>query len=69
MPAPRSCPECGGERVEAKLKGQVCLSKPDAFLWTYLSGSSLSALVCINCGHTTFYADELHKLVERQPEG
>ncbi|MBV9689126.1 MAG: hypothetical protein JO202_05375 [Ktedonobacteraceae bacterium] len=67
---PKPCPECGGERVEAHCTYQlVQVNIPTEKLRRYslpnLGHSPVSALVCVNCGYTTFYAQHPDRLVEK----
>jgi len=67
-PFPRPCPECEGTRIvtttgEADLRRQVYYPSS-----TY---SKLFAVVCIQCGHTTLFADDLKSLrqqLEKHPK-
>ena len=60
---PSPCPECGFERVECGL-GPVRVTRS---IWSG-TGSTLKALVCTSCGHTTIYAKEVWKLRKRRPD-
>ncbi len=56
------CPACGGQRA-----GMPC--DADMGIARYFGGgiqkiSSLQALVCLTCGHTTLYAGKLEALRE-----
>jgi hypothetical protein len=55
----KPCPECGGKRVWARAGAYVILSK---FTGWNIRGTATKALVCLNCGHTTFYAIDPQKL-------
>jgi hypothetical protein len=67
-PFPRPCPECEGTRIvttagEADLRRLV--SSP------ITSICRLFAVVCIQCGHTTLFADNLKSLrkqLEKHPK-
>ena len=64
---PRPCPECGGTRIvarvgEADLRRQV-VRPPSAFCYLF-------AVVCLHCGQTTLFADDLKALrqqLEKHP--
>lgn len=62
LPLHLPCPECGGQRVEAKGNGYMYINKPSAGAASLFSGSPLRALVCTNCGYTTLYVKEPDKL-------
>jgi len=58
-PTPSACPECGTTRVVAEGLNTVRVARADVNLLgkgmaNY--NSEFWALVCPNCGHTTFYA-------------
>jgi len=58
-PVERPCPECGGPRA-------VCIPSQDvsyAFP-TAVAQKKFLAVICVNRGHTTFYADELAKFAK-----
>jgi len=65
---PRPCPECGGTRIvtrvgEADLRRQV-VSPPSACCYLF-------AVVSIDCGQTTLFADDLKALrqqLEKHPQ-
>ncbi len=61
-PGPSPCPECGGARVAADAYSgvQIVASRSK-------QSSELLALVCVACGHTTFYAKEPSRMAPRQP--
>jgi hypothetical protein len=67
-PFPRPCPECEGTRIvtmvgEADLRRRVC--EPSSYY------SRLFAVVCLQCGHTTLFADDLKSLrqqLEKRPK-
>ncbi|MGW5386378.1 hypothetical protein [Nocardia sp. NPDC003963] len=73
-PQPRglpACELCGGRRVgNLQLAGQVGLHPAGRVVWANaLSG--LSAVSCLDCGHTEFFATQLHRLrseAEKHPE-
>jgi predicted nucleic-acid-binding Zn-ribbon protein len=51
------CPECRGERVLAEALNNIQLARPGTALPGITAPTSrLWAVVCINCGHATFYA-------------
>lgn len=58
-PSPRPCPECGGERVYAEGGRYMSMAyKRTATSPKFALGGpdlGLHALVCTNCGYTTFY--------------
>ena len=60
QPTIKTCPECGGQRVGARIyegglgRGQVGVH------WV----TGLNAQVCTRCGHTTLYAEDLPKLLK-----
>jgi hypothetical protein len=60
-PGPSPCPECGGTRVAADAYSGMQLVASG----THRS-SELRALVCVMCGHTTFYAKEPERMASRQ---
>jgi len=53
------CPECGSQRVWSPIGPQTYLMPK---LFSYIR---LQALVCINCGHTTLYAEEPERLRQK----
>ncbi|GHO50801.1 hypothetical protein KSX_89640 [Ktedonospora formicarum] len=66
------CPECGGERVwvsvlaQAQYIGQILLKQPRRSASFFHQGENISdtqAFTCMNCGHTTLYANEPQKLI------
>lgn len=50
---PSPCPECGGDRVAADAYSGVQIVASGTN-----QSSELRALVCVRCGHATFYAKE-----------
>lgn len=63
------CPECGGRRVGTRC-GQRMMLIRQGETWQH-DITSFRALVCITCGYTNLYADNLSKLnqeVENHPE-
>jgi ribosomal protein S27AE len=59
QPTPSACPECGTMRVVAEGLNSVRIARADTNLLGQALGSNNSelwALVCPQCGHTTFYA-------------
>ena len=66
---PTPCPECGGERVAARLRTRyprrdvTVAELPEAAFFP--RSSPLRALVCTACGHTSLYATRPEKLVRR----
>ncbi|MBV9019857.1 MAG: hypothetical protein JOZ71_04015 [Ktedonobacteraceae bacterium] len=70
LPTTLPCPECGGERVEANCTYQLVqvhipMEKLRRYSLPNLGHSSVSALVCIDCGYTMFYAQHPRQLVEK----
>ncbi len=59
-PRPVACPECGGARVaaDAYTGMQIVASRSH-------QSTELRALVCVTCGHTTFYAKEPERMAWR----
>lgn len=55
------CPECGGPRVTADTYSGVQIVASGSH-----QSSELRALVCIACGHTTFYAKEPERMAPRE---
>lgn len=54
---PSPCPECGGPRIVANVRGDVRLAYRDSlFGLGILSNTRMYALVCRACGLTTLYA-------------
>ncbi|HZU66441.1 MAG TPA: hypothetical protein VFA09_04115 [Ktedonobacteraceae bacterium] len=62
-PTPTSCPECGTMRVVAEGISSTRVHKPGSSFVPGIthSDSELWALVCPNCGYTTFYAKEPYR--------
>jgi len=59
-PRPSPCPECSGTRAADASSGvQIVASGSN-------QSSELRALVCVMCGHTTFYAKEPEHMVSRK---
>lgn len=59
QPAPSPCPECGTTRIAAEGLNTVRVVRSDVNLLSKGSSSNNSelwALVCPNCGYTSFYA-------------
>ncbi len=52
----RPCPECGGERVEGDVTGNVTVTPRGKS--SLFSGVTLEALVCTECGYTSLYVIE-----------
>jgi hypothetical protein len=60
------CPECGGERVAARLRARAGVRVVEAPEAAFFPRSSpLRALVCTACGYTSLYATRPEKLVRR----
>ena len=57
--ANRPCPECGGPRVLSKGGYSVDVVPIKRF---FNVGTSMMAVVCKKCGHTTWYAKDTSKL-------
>lgn len=49
------CSECGGERVQAECGPAMYVLKSQKNKLFNLSSHALTAIVCTQCGHTTFY--------------
>lgn len=63
------CPECGGERVVARLRTQYPRRDVKVAEAAFFPRSSpLRALVCTACGHTSFYATRPEKLPRKSLE-
>lgn len=65
------CPDCGGRRVGAPTFTEVTPGRR-VRLGTYHVRTSVTALVCLECGRITHYIAELDKFraeVEKHPEG
>ncbi len=60
-PGPSPCPECGGTRVAADASSGVQIVASGSH-----HSSELRALVCVMCGHTTFYAKEPEHMASRK---
>lgn len=58
---PSRCPECGGTRVAADAYSGMQLVASGSH-----ESSELRALVCVACGHTTFYAKEPDRMAARE---
>ncbi len=56
-PGPSPCPECGGARVAAAAYSGMQIVASGSH-----QSSELRALVCVACGHTTFYAKEPERM-------
>jgi hypothetical protein len=65
-PTPTPCPECKSERVLAKPAGNyLCLVAPTDMLPGFTGRwSDVWAVVCLSCGHTTFYAKRPERLAQ-----
>lgn len=58
-PEPTPCPECGGSRIVANVRGDLRLAyRESMFGLGIMSNTSVYALVCRTCGLTTLYAYE-----------
>jgi hypothetical protein len=62
-PQPTPCPECGGQRVIAAATQSMRVGRPPGFALGWLGTSPMWAVVCVNCGMTTLYAKEPHKVL------
>jgi predicted nucleic-acid-binding Zn-ribbon protein len=63
----RPCPECGGARVHAyiaSVPGSLSVANVESG-GIFPKFSELRAVVCTNCGYTTFYAKQPEKLVPK----
>jgi hypothetical protein len=63
------CPECGGQRVAARLRARVevrIVQAPEAAFFP--RSSPLRALVCTAYGYTSLYATRPEKLVRKPLE-
>jgi predicted nucleic-acid-binding Zn-ribbon protein len=58
-PVERPCPECGGQRIACTPSPEVTYSFPTAIVQ-----KKFWAVICTNCGYTSFYADELAKFAK-----
>lgn len=58
---PCACLECGGPRVDAEAYSGMQVVVPGT-----VQSSQLRAVVCVSCGHTTFYAKEPDRLTPRE---
>ncbi|HLV98992.1 MAG TPA: zinc ribbon domain-containing protein [Ktedonobacterales bacterium] len=56
-PVERPCPECGGQRAVFPSSRDVTYTIP-----TEVYDKRFLAVICTNCGYTSFYAQELDKL-------
>jgi predicted nucleic-acid-binding Zn-ribbon protein len=61
QPVPSACPECGTMRVVGEGLNSVRVRKIPSVV---AQGTDMWALVCPNCGYTSFYAKEPHKVGE-----
>ncbi len=55
--ANRPCPECGGQRVITKITAHSIYISTGI-----MSGTMTISVSCANCGYTTFYTEEPHKV-------
>ncbi len=60
-PGPSPCLECGGARVAADAYSGMQLVASGSH-----QSSELRALVCVSCGHATFYAKEPERMIRRE---
>ncbi|MCA1668223.1 MAG: hypothetical protein LC793_12675 [Thermomicrobia bacterium] len=60
-PGPSPCLECGGARVVAEAYSGMQLVASGSH-----QSSELRALVCVSCGHATFYAKEPERMIRRE---
>lgn len=58
---PIACPECGGTRVAADAYSGMQIVASGSH-----ESTELRALVCVACGHTTFYAKEPERMAWRE---
>jgi len=64
-PTPTTCPECQSERMLAEAGNNVRVVEHQSGGWEAVSAhSELWAVVCTNCGYTTFYAKNPDKLAK-----
>ncbi|HEY7122439.1 MAG TPA: hypothetical protein VH540_00690 [Ktedonobacterales bacterium] len=61
------CPACGGPRVLTDTSSEVRWGVPSRLGRLFTSGHGFNVLICTNCGHSTFYAQNFQDL--RQPPG
>jgi hypothetical protein len=64
------CPQCGGQRIGTECPQEMQLLRSTSFSLHSVSG--LKALVCLACGYTMLYAENLPKIqeaVRKHPEG
>ncbi len=68
QPTLRPCPECGGQRV--RMPGfELSLGK--RVMLGVQRFADLSGVVCLNCGHTSLYVDDLAAVraeVQKNPQ-
>ncbi|GCE27710.1 hypothetical protein KDA_31940 [Dictyobacter alpinus] len=56
----KPCPECGGKRVKAIGSQYMIILRTPVKMWLSPNAkgqSKLDALVCTQCGYTSFFAD------------
>jgi hypothetical protein len=56
------CPQCGGQRIGMGCSRDMQLMR-EGKIGSY-STSGLKAFVCMRCGYTMFYAEDLPKIQE-----
>ena len=64
-PTERPCPECGGQRI-------VCTTDPVYKLPTAWDQRSFLAVICTNCGYSSFFAQRIgdfSKIMEKNSAG
>jgi predicted nucleic-acid-binding Zn-ribbon protein len=62
LPSITPCPQCGGQRVGMGCSADTLLTRGNRFSGASVTG--LKALVCLACGYTMFYAENLSKIQE-----
>ena len=70
QPTIAPCPQCGGQRIGMACSQEMQLMRKSKI--GYYSISEVTALVCLACGYTMFYAQNLPKIqeeVRKHPEG
>lgn len=62
------CPECGGERSRAELRGSFHLAQPGSSGIDSSKVSEIAVLVCNSCGYIAFYATSPLNLLVKRPD-
>ena len=62
QPSIAPCPQCGGQRVSMGCSSDMRLMKEGKYMSSSVCG--LKALVCLACGYTMLYAENLPKIQE-----